>query len=390
MRRALQFSLATRPRTFQGKGLVTPQGAVPGPARRLPAAMAFMYLNPYHQMDEARRRLGQYLDALGLGSLGTPFEVAFVAPGLTLRRYSTQPSKGPLLLIVPAPIKRPYIWDALPHASVVQRCLRNGIRVYLVAWERPGKAEQGLGLAAYADRLLLDCVRVIQDETGEARVFLVGHSLGGTFAAIFSSLHSDLVNGLIVMGAPTHFGEQVGLLGPVTGAGPNVKLVTAAMGNIPGSFLDVTAFAASPMTFGWAKWADWVKSLTDLGSVRTHLFVERWALDEVPMARRLFEDVLDLLYRENRFMRRQLTVNGRLAAPQSVDAPLISVIDRHCAIVPPEAMVPFHEAVPNPDKAILWYRGDTGVAFQHVGMLVGTHAHRVIWPHLIRWLHGHS
>ncbi len=34
--------------------------------------------------------------------------------------------------------------------------------------------------------------------------------------------------------------------------------------------------------------------------------------------------------------------------------------------------------------------GDTGVALQHVGLLVGERAHREVWPEIFRWLHAHS
>jgi polyhydroxyalkanoate synthase len=37
----------------------------------------------------------------------------------------------------------------------------------------------------------------------------------------------------------------------------------------------------------------------------------------------------------------------------------------------------------------LWYQGDTGVALQHLGMLVGRQAHKYLWPEVIRWLHAH-
>jgi polyhydroxyalkanoate synthase len=42
-------------------------------------------------------------------------------PGLTLKAYSDGARAGPAVLLVPAPIKRAYIWDLAPGASVVQQ-----------------------------------------------------------------------------------------------------------------------------------------------------------------------------------------------------------------------------------------------------------------------------
>jgi len=132
----------------------------------------------FEQLDRSRRWLGELLDLLGCCTQETPSRVAFQEPGVTLRSYSSLQAVGPVLLVVPAPIKRPYIWDLLPSVSVVQRCLHGGLRVYLTQWERPGEAEQGFGLAEYADRLILDCLRAIAVESREPQVFLAGHSLG--------------------------------------------------------------------------------------------------------------------------------------------------------------------------------------------------------------------
>ncbi len=208
-----------------------------------------MYLTPYQPLDKARRWVGGYLDVLGLGPRETPFRVAFADKSVTLRSYYTRSHEGPILLIVPAPIKRPYLWDALPEVSVVQRCIDGNINVYLIAWEEPREGEQGLGLADYADGLLLRCLDVIRSETGQQCSFVAGHSLGGTLAAIFSSLHGERLNGLILLGAPLHFGPRIGVLGLLTAMGLRAQAVTAILGNVPGSFLNAVCLADSPTTF---------------------------------------------------------------------------------------------------------------------------------------------
>ena len=253
---------------------------------------------------------------------------------------------------------------------------------------RPTAEEEGFGLAEYANRLVADCIDLIAAETGCRRVFLAGHSLGGTLAAIFSALHPERVQGLVLIAAPLHFGP--GAIDHLLATAPWVHLPTTLHDNVPGSFLNSIAVTASPEAFEWARWIDWLASLADPEALLTHMRVVRWALDEMPVARQLFGEVAGLLYHDDRFVRGELTVGGRRASPKAVKTPVLSVADPRCPIVPPESVVPFHQVVRSADTRLLWYDGDTGVAVQHVGMLVGRTAHRNLWPQIIDWIYAHE
>lgn len=347
-------------------------------------------MNLYDQLDLVRRWQGQMLDMMGFAPIETPSRVLFSTPPVTLKAYGDEGEAGLSLLIVPAPIKRAYIWDLVPWASVVRHCLRHGIRVYLIQWEQPGAAEQDLGLEFYADQAILACLDAIIAESGQRRVFIAGHSLGGTFAAIFSALHGDRVQGLMLLSSPLQFGPDAGDLAPLVAHAPRTQLLTKLLGTVPGSFLSTVGIMASPTSFIQKRWVDWLQSLPDVRAQQIHLRVLRWALDEMPLPRQLFEEVVELLYRENRFLGRTLMVRGHRAAPESMALPILSVVDPRSRVVPPQSILPFYDVVRSDDKRVLWYMGDVGVALQHVGMLVGQHAHQELWPEIIQWLHAHS
>jgi polyhydroxyalkanoate synthase subunit PhaC len=337
-------------------------------------------------MDIQRRASGKWLDYAGLGPIETPSRTVLSRGLFTLKAYGENESHNPVVLIIPSPIKRPYIWDMLPEVSAVQRFLEENIQVYIINWERPGPDDESSGLDQYAGQFILDCLSAIEDETGQKQVFISGHSLGGTFAAIFSSLYPDNVKGLVLITTPLRFGPGGGDLANLTAFLPPAGFITLLQGNVPGTLLDVVSLIASPIVFGIGRWTDRVISISDREALRTHICVERWSLDETPIARRLFEDAMECLYRNDLFFRNRLLVGGRLASPKHVRAPVLGVIDKACTVVPPRSFMPVLEIMRSNEKKVLWYDGDRGVSIRHLGPLVGKRAHQRIWPEIVNWV----
>jgi pimeloyl-ACP methyl ester carboxylesterase len=199
----------------------------------------------FEQLDDVRRAQGALLDAVGLAPVETRYQFAHREPGVALRRYEGGDQDTPPVLIVPAPIKRPYIWDLAPEVSAVRRCLSIGARVWLVDWQ-PAPPE--FGIEDYAERLILACL----DAAGAERAILVAHSLGGLLAAIFAALHPQRVQGLALLASPLHFGADAPVFSAlVAGVDPE-----SLPDSLPGSFLSTASFRAAPDTFGAARAAD--------------------------------------------------------------------------------------------------------------------------------------
>ena len=332
----------------------------------------------YGELDRLRRLQGALADAAGLAPRETPYRLIHSEPGLALRSYGEGGASGPVVLLVPAPIKRPYIWDLAPEVSVVRRSLAGAARVFLMDWR---EAPHELGLADYAERLIIRAL----DAAASEPAILVGHSLGGLFAAIFAALHPERVRGLVLIAAPLDFG-----------AGGTVFHRMAALLDpdrvpeaLPGSFVGIASFHAAPGIFGWERWADAALSLADPRALRRHLQVERWTLDESALPRQLVIDLVTQIVRENRFASGRLEIGGRTAAPSALGAPLLCVLDRHCAMVPPATVLPVFNAAASTDKTLLYYERDVGVSLQHVGPLVSARAHESLWPRIVAWMHRH-
>ncbi|PMS29416.1 alpha/beta hydrolase [Paraburkholderia rhynchosiae] len=349
-----------------------------------------------------RRERGRWLDAFGFGPIETPSRVVRSWPGAELRAYGetgqvSQPSSAAALLIVPAPIKQAYIWDLAPEVSVVRRALEAGLRVYLIRWKelKRDAAEQDDGLAAYADSLIAQSLEAIGADGGRRAtvpVVLVGHSLGGTLAAIFTALHPETVRALVILEAPVCFaGSAAGAFAPLAQWAPPADAIVAALGGqVPGSFLNLVCTSAAPDEFQWERWQDVALSSSDPLALWLHLRVERWTHDEFALPGRLFAEVVEYLYREDRFSRGTLNIDGRLAAPAHISVPVLAVFNPRSRIVPAVSIVPFIGALAmHTDAQALRYEGDTGVALQHVGVLVGRNAHLRLWPVILDWIRQH-
>jgi polyhydroxyalkanoate synthase len=334
-------------------------------------------------LDHVRRLQGRALDALGLGLEQTPSDVLRTGPGYRVRSYRPPAGSAPPLLIVAAPIKRAYVWDLAPDVSTVRLLTDGGFHVHLLEWLDPGAAERDAGLAAYAGTFVGDAVDAVRASTGGAPL-LAGHSLGGTLAAIFSALRPDLVRGAVLLEAPLRFGPAAGAFAPVVAAAPHAGWLRAGLGDVPGSFIDLVSASAAPRTFQVERYLDLLASLGH-PSLRTHAQVERWSLDEFAVPGRLFEDIVEDLYRHDRFMRGELVLGESRVGPDTLTAPMLNVVNPSSAISPPAAVVQFHEAAASERKELLRYTGDRGVALQHVGVLVGRRARTLLWPRIVEW-----
>jgi polyhydroxyalkanoate synthase subunit PhaC len=339
----------------------------------------------FETMDRSRRQRGALLDSLGFRPQTTAGVTLLETDELLLHAFGEASPGRPLALIVPAPIKRAYIWDLNPECSVVRHALQAGMQVCLIEWKDP---DTNLGLEDYGHRLLAQCVAAIVAQGTVAPPFLFAHSLGGVFAGVYAALEPERVAGLVLVETPLHFAEASGDFRNLLAAAPPAREVTRRFGNVPGSVLNAASMAASPSTFAFERHADLLASLGSQEKLRLHLQVERWTLDEAPMAPLLFEQVVEHLYREDRFYRGALTIGGRSIGPGDVRCPLLSVYDPRSRIIPPEAVIAFHEAAASFNKRLLAYQGDIGVALAHVGALVGERAHRELWPMIFEWTTG--
>ncbi len=333
-------------------------------------------------LDVLRRSRGDAVGAFGLGPSECSYQVIRSGPHWRLRDYG---GGAPSLLIVAAPIKRPYIWDLAPSASAIRCCLREGLHVYLLEWLPASREHGNIGLDDCA-RAVAECVSRISG--AGASPVLIGHSLGGTLAAIYAASAPASIKGLVLLGAPLCFAPRASRFRDAL-----VSLVPPMLSDsepFPGSLLSHMSALASPGVFVWDRLIDAAQNLADRRTMEIHARIERWALDEVALPGRLVRQIVEDLYRDDRLFRGTLTVGDAVVGPARLTAPTLAVVNTRDDVAPPAAIEPFIAALPARNGRIIHYAGEAGVGLQHLGILVGRGALAEVWPQIISWLRQHG
>ena len=337
-------------------------------------------------LDLMRRAQGQALGVAGFDPSELPYCVAATGDYWRLRDYAGSDTSASLL-IVAAPIKRPYIWDLAPTVSAIRYCLDRGLHVYLVEWTAPTQTKGPVGLDECVKAIAESAVKAASQSNG-TKPFLIGHSLGGTLAAVFGAYEPQAIRGLLLLGAPLCFQPATSRFRDAL-----VSIVPPDLidnGLVPGSLLSHASALASPDTFIWSRLLDAAMSMGDLRALDVQARIERWALDEAPLPGKLVQQIVEGLYRENRFCRGTLSVRDRTLGPSCLNLPTLAVVNTSDEVAPFASIEPLLGAMPTRDVAIIKYAGEIGVALQHLGILVGREAYARVWPDILAWLAAHS
>jgi len=317
-------------------------------------------------IDTLRQIQGDGLSWLGLGPTECRYRIVASGARRRLRAYAGA-NTGLPLLIVAAPIKRPYIWDLADCVSVVRHCLQNRLGLYLLEWMPPPlHGGTDAGLADYSQSI------------GEA-VAATARGAGAKVPFNGPFARRDARGDPRSVGPAAHPGAR---------AVVDANLSTIDV--LPGSLLSFLAVVAAPETFLWSRLVDIVLSTGDPRALMVHARVERWALDEFPLPGRLVHEILEWPYHENRLCAGTLRIGDQLLGPAALRLPVLAVANTADAVAPRQSIAPFIDAMPTGFGELDEYPGETSVGLQHLALLVGREAHRAVWPRIFSWLHAHG
>src|ERR1700709_2233952 len=142
-------------------------------------------------------------------SLGsTPKDILHVRGTMNLYHY--RPMADEIyripILIVMATTNRGYILDMVPGQSFVEFLLKRGYDVYMLDWTAPKPEEKSLRMEDYVLDFIPDCVRRVQQDSGETDVTVIGYCFGGVLSLLYDPpVQTDRLQEFCIFTTPIDF-----------------------------------------------------------------------------------------------------------------------------------------------------------------------------------------
>ena len=321
----------------------------------------------------------------------TPKELVWALNKAKLYRYTpvVPPEKRypiPLLLIF-AIMNRPSILDLRPGHSFVEFMVGQGYDVYLLDWGAPGWEDRHLKLDDYAAEYLPRAIRKVKTVAGVEEFSMLGWCIGALLTTIYAAMHPDEgLRNLLLLTAPLDFSNRNGLTFArwTDEKYFDVDKVVEAFGNMPGEMIDYGAKALKPVENYIGNYCRLWDKLDDPRAVESWQAMNTWVTDNIPMAGAAYRQLIVELYRNNRLMKNQLMVRGERVDLGKIRANLLTVIAEGDHITPPCQSEAILSKTASLDREL--YRIPGG----HIGIMAGSAAHKITWPHIEGWLSTRS
>jgi len=295
------------------------------------------------------------------------------------------------VLVVPSLINKSYILDLQPGKSLMRYLARQGLRPLLLDWGAPGEQEKHYDLGDYITGPLQRAFDFAQN-TGPSKPMIIGYCMGGVLALALAARNSGKTGRLAFLATPWdfHAGDfhaggfhagpenQVGGFHHLLAAQqPAIEYFLKSRGVLPVDMIQTMFWALAPTltTEKFIRFADQPRS-----SKQARLFVdlENWLNDGVDLAGPVARDCLIGWYVENRPMRGQWRIDGRIVDARDIRAKTMIVIPAHDHIVPPHSAMALVRVINYPEHRV--------VKNGHIGMVAGSNAEQDLYRPLATWL----
>ncbi len=310
----------------------------------------------------------------------TPYDVVFELDKIKLLRYrSTNPrSHKTPLLIVYALINRHYILD-LENLSAIRSLLNEGFDIYLIDWGTPDAEDYKLTINDYVNRYMDNCVDIVRKLSNIEKISLFGYCMGGTFSAIYTTMHTEKVKNLITLAPPIDCSKETTVFGAISKF-LDVDNMVDTLGNIPSSFQHLFFTMLKPFKHYVQRYYEVSQRIDDKVYLENFMRLEKWLWDTVPLPGEVFRQWIKDIYQKNLLVQNKLQVGGQTIDLRKIDVPLLNIVADLDHLVSPESSKALNQLVSSKDN--------TNIAFPtgHVGLCASTFALKEVWPKVAQWL----
>lgn len=305
-----------------------------------------------------------------------------VVAGVRLHRLNPRGDVYPVpVVLVPSLLSKWYVFDLHPGRSFAAFLRDHNYDVWVVDWEKPARHRPTPGFSSYVDDYLAAVVDDVTGAVGVDHVTMLGYSLGGVLASVFTALYPDRVRNLITLTTPIDF-HRTGMTATWARYFP-VDPFVDFWGNIPGWWFRAafTTLAVPRLAILWRIFASDMTTAEGREIVRA---VRRWIGDGVPVAGELYRRLVRDCYKHNLLIRGGLVVGGRTVDLGAIDAALLTITAAEDHLCPPKAAEALNRSVASEDETAITVPGG------HLGAVIGPRANHMLWTRIVDWLDSRS
>jgi poly[(R)-3-hydroxyalkanoate] polymerase subunit PhaC len=318
----------------------------------------------------------------------TPSESVYEEDRLKLRHFLSdhKPKFATPLVFIYALVNRPYILDLKQGRSVVAHFVDRGFDTYLVDWGIPLNADRHLTLDDYINGYMVNVIDFLRERTGSENVNVLGYCMGGTMSAMFTALHQQCVQNLILMAAPIDFSHNDGLLNLWSRSEYfDVDRFVDAFGNCPPQFLQSIFLLLRPVGNLIEKPINFYEHMHEEKFLDDFLTTESWLNDNIPVPGEVYRQFVKFLYQQNLLTQNRMPVGKHIVNLQNITCPVLNIMASHDDLVPCSQGTPFNDLVGSKDRKTMLLQGSG-----HIGLAIGGRAQKEVWPQACDWLAQHT
>ena len=337
------------------------------------------------ELQRARVRARNGLRHLGGTATGTvaatPRYEVWRRDNVVLYRYDAgKGSASPPILLVMSLVTKAHVLDLRPGSSLVEDLLTAGHDVFLLDWGIPEPVDAYNGIGTYTDELLPRAVEVTARTARATGVTLFGYCLGGLLSLLSLAGNPDMpIRNLVALATPVKLRD----LSPMTTLLAERRLQPEDMldetGNVPAAVVKECMRIIKP-TAPLTTYANLWQSLANDEALSAHNALIGWSNDHIPFPGEAFRQLATGYIRDGAPLGGTAPVDGRTVSFADVRCPVLSVVGSRDVLVPPEAIEPLADLLPNAAfESLVLPAG-------HAGLFVGRQARTVCVPAIVQWL----
>ena len=311
----------------------------------------------------------------------TPKETVYRRNKSRLYRYQSARTRPlPILFVPNLGISRPAIFDLQPGSSFVEYMCGQGFDFFLLDWGVFGEEDNGLTVEACVTEILPRMARKVLEVSGAPGLGIVGYCMGAPLSVSFAALAPELpLKAYVDMAGPIDFAHAGLFARWLDRRFYDVDRVVDTVGAIPADWVKLgfkllrpTMDASTAVNLWW--------NLDNPRYVEGYQALSRWANEYVPFPAEFFRQWVRDFYQDNRLVRKELRLGGRLVDLGQVRCPVFVVAGQEDYIAPPACVRALLDHVGAEDRTYLELPGG------HISLIAGRSASRHCWPPVAEWL----